>query len=257
MTDVLDARHVSMLTHELDHYWEMYCSHISSSHPVPQLSQDQMELCVKHLLLILEENKKINLTRISEPHDAVILHILDSLALLPFVQQAPAGLLIDVGTGAGFPGLTLAIASGRKTVLMDSVGKKVKAVQSCINELGLPEVVAVQDRAESYASSHRGESSVVVARAVAPLSVLIEYASPLLSQDGLLVVTKGFPSNEELSEARRACPLAGLSFSERYNFSLPGGKGDRSIFIFQKTSQEKIALPRQIGMAKKHPLGSK
>lgn len=257
MTEVLDPHRVALLSQEVELYWDMYCSHLSESYEKPILSDDQIKLCVEHLLFVLEENKVINLTRIIEPHDAVILHILDSLTLLPFVNQAPAGLLLDVGTGAGFPGLTLAIACGRKSVLMDSVGKKVKAVQSCIDELGVSNASAIQDRVESYALEHFGEFAVVVARAVAPLAVLIEYASPLLMHNGLLVVTKGTPDADELLDSQRATSIAGFAFVGRYNFDLPGGKGERSIFVYKKSTRAKVSLPRQVGMAKKHPLGSR
>lgn len=256
MTEVLDHHRVALLSQEVEQYWNWYCSHLPESYETPILSDAQIRLCVEHLLFMLEENKKINLTRITEPHDAVILHILDSLALLPFVNQAPDGSLLDIGTGAGFPGLTLAIASGRKSVLMDSVGKKVKAVQSCIDHLGVSCASAIQDRVESYALNHRGEFAAVVARAVAPLAVLLEYASPLLAHNGLLVVTKGIPDVDELRDAHHAASIAGFISAERYNFNLPGGKGERAIFVYKKSSHAKVSLPRQVGIAKKHPLGS-
>lgn len=243
------------LIDELDDYWKTFANSLPEGLEAPQIGREQLELCVLHLLAVLEVNQHINLTRIVDPHESVILHLLDSMMLLPFVNQAPAGTLLDMGTGAGFPGLTLAICSGRSTALMDSVGKKVNAVGQVARSLGLVNVSAVHDRVESYAVNHRGSCSVVVARAVAPLAVLLEYASPLLRHDGLLVVTKGVPSDEELASAQVVASQTGFDCGTRYDFSLPEDKGSRSIFVYRKVAKPKVKLPRAVGMAKKHPLG--
>ncbi len=244
----------SKLVDELADYWNDFSKELPEGLEVPQVTRNQLGLCVRHLLAVLEVNQHINLTRIVDSHDSVCLHLLDSLMLLPFVYQAPTGVLLDMGTGAGFPGLTLAICSRRSSVLMDSVGKKINAVGQIIQELGLENVSAVHDRVESYAVNHRGSCSVVVARAVAPLSVLLEYASPLLRRDGLLIVTKGVPSSEELTSAQSVASQTGFNNGVRYDFSLPEDKGSRAIFVYQKVAKPHVKLPRAIGMAKKHPL---
>lgn len=246
---------IDEMIRELNEYWIAYLSQLPSDIEHPQIGRDELELCVRHFSLVLQANERVNLTRIVDPHEAVILHLLDSLILLPFVEQAPSGALLDIGTGAGFPGLTLAIASRRRTVLMDSVGKKVAAVQSFIDALSIPKVSAVHDRAESYAVDRRGAFSVVVARAVAPLPVLIEYASPFLHHGGLLVVTKGTPSNEERISGAAAAAVTGFSTPFRYDVALPCDMGNRSIFVYEKSSKPSLKLPRPVGLAKKHPLG--
>lgn len=243
------------LVSELKGYWFDIVATLPEDMSVPELSDEQFELMVSHLLYILEANERVNLTRIIEPHDAVILHLLDSLLLLPFIQEAPHGTLFDIGTGAGFPGLTLAIATRRNAVLLDSIGKKVAVVSSCIEQLRLQGVQVVQDRAESFALTHRSSCALVVARAVAPLSVLLEYASPLLQKNGLLVVTKGVPQEEELAAAKMASNLCGFDLVGDVSCELPQRKGSRSIFIYKKTRKPSVKLPRPVGTARKHPFG--
>lgn len=255
MPNVLDDELLPSLISELEQYWDQFCEELPNQTGKPQLSREQFSLCVAHLQLVLEANAHINLTRITEPHDAVILHLLDSLMLLPFISSAPSGALLDIGTGAGFPGLTLAIASGRPSTLLDSVGKKVSAVQSFISMLGVSNASALQERVEAFAVHHLHSYAVVVARAVAPLSVLLEYASPLLVDGGMLVVTKGIPKDDELSAASYAARLCGFSQAVRSDFSLPNEKGKRALFTYTKVKEAQIGLPRGVGVAKNHPLG--
>ena len=153
-------------------------------------TEGQRTLLLDHLDLVLEKNKVMNLTRITSPEDALVLHILDSLLLEEEVAKTD-GPVLDIGTGAGYPGIPLAVMEDRPFVLMDSVGKKARAVAEFADAMGLGAVGTTRERAESYAVDHRGEFGAVVARAVAPLGVLVEYAQPLLSKGGRLVVSKG------------------------------------------------------------------
>lgn len=244
----------SMLVAELGQYWDRYASSLQDGQLTSKVTPDELELCVGHLEYVLKANESINLTRIIDPHEAAILHIYDSLVLLPYVDSAPKGKLLDIGTGAGFPGLPLAITSNRPSVLMDSVGKKVKVVEACASQLGLERVETVHERVESYALSHRGEFSVVVARAVAHLSTLVEYASPLLKKNGLLIVSKGVPAADEVSDGTYAAQVCGFDAPMRYDLSLPGKRGARAIFVFKKSHKPSMKLPRAVGMAKKHPI---
>ena len=124
--------------------------------------------------------------------DAVRLHIVDSLMVLPEIGDAPDGMMIDLGSGAGFPGVPLALACGRSTLLLDSVGKKARAVRSFLVELGLDGKVDVYPRrAEEMELDPSNRAAVVVARAVSSLPSLVELASPLLRQGGWLVAMKG------------------------------------------------------------------
>ncbi len=219
-----------------------------------ELSPQQAELSLKHLDFVLETNKKFNLTRITSLDDAVILHILDSLFFSPYVAQAPLGPVLDMGTGAGFPGIPLAITSERSFTLVDSVRKKVDAVKSFVAHLYLSNVSCIHARLEDLAVQQNSHYACVVARAVASLPVLIEYASPFLYKGGLLVLSKGVPSDDESSSGMKAADICGLTFVERSDFDLPDGLGHRSFFIYRKTGSPSVSLPRQAGAAKKHPL---
>lgn len=219
-------------------------------------TEGQRELMLHHLELVQQKNRVINLTRITDPSSAVILHLVDSLLLLPAVCEAPAGCLLDMGTGAGFPGMPLCIVSGRQGLLVDSVGKKVAAVQEFIGELGLEqEVQASKVRIEELAQSRRGEFPVVVARAVARMATLVEYATPLLQKQGRLVITKGRLSEDEYEAGRRAARLCGMKVVSRETCELPLGLGHREIVTVERVSKSRVRLPRKVGMAQHQPLG--
>jgi 16S rRNA (guanine527-N7)-methyltransferase len=218
------------------------------------LSSDQEELMVRHLMLVIDKNKKLNLTRITSPEEAIYLHILDSLLLLPYLMK-DTGLFLDLGTGAGFPGIPLTIASGWNSVLLDSVGKKASAVNEFLQELGLSgKSSTIACRVEEYASSHKGEFDAVVVRAVAALPTLVEYASPLLEKGGRLVVTKGRPTEDEMSSGDKASSLCGMRRIACEEFDIPNQLGHRTLLVFEKTSNGRIVLPRHVGMAKSKPL---
>ena len=219
-----------------------------------KVSDENLRVCIQHLDLVPEANKSINLTRILNIEDAAVLHILDSLVLLFYISKAPEGALLDMGTGAGFPGVPLTIASGRKAVYIDSVGKKVDAVNSFVKELGLKHAHAVHVRLEEYARTHKKQFAVVTARALAPLPVLVEYASPFLKDGGLFVVTKGNPSDKELQSGLAAAKICGFTTLMTDDLDLPNGLGHREFIILKKTRQASVSLPRANGMAKKNPL---
>lgn len=218
------------------------------------VTEDDLRACIQHLDLVLETNKTTNLTRILNVDDAVVLHILDSLVLLPYINKAPEGALLDMGTGAGFPGIPLTVASGRKATYIDSVGKKVDAVNSFVKELGLKHAHAVHDRLEEYARSHKKQFAVVTARALAPLPVLVEYASPFLKDGGLFVITKGNPSEDELNAGMAVAKICGFTTLMTDGLNLPNELGHREFIILKKSRPASVSLPRANGMAKKNPL---
>ena len=219
-----------------------------------KVSEDELRTCIQHLDLVLETNKTTNLTRILNVEDAAVLHILDSLVLLPYINKAPDGALLDMGTGAGFPGIPLTIVTRRKATYIDSVGKKVDAVNSFIKALRLKHAHAVHDRLEEYARSHKKQYSVVTARALAPLPVLVEYAAPFLKDGGLFVITKGNPSDEELDAGMSVSKICGFTTLLTDAIDLPDGLGHREFIVLKKTHPASVSLPRANGMAKKNPL---
>ena len=228
---------------------EQYCQEYKLD-----VTYDQLALCLRHLDLVIEANQTMNLTRILDLDDAMVLHILDSLVLLPYIDKAPEGALLDMGTGAGFPGIPLTIASGRHASYIDSVGKKVNAVNSFIEALGIKHAHAVHDRLEEYARSHKKEFAVVTARALAPLPTLIEYAAPFVKDKGLFVITKGNPSEDEIHSGESVAKICGFTCIVDDSIELPNELGHREFIVLRKAYNATVSLPRANGMAKKNPL---
>lgn len=218
------------------------------------LSIEQRELLDLHLRYVIEENKTTNLTRITDWETAKILHVEDSLVGVPFIEKAPQGDYLDMGTGAGFPGIPIAITTERKTLLADSVGKKVAALNRMITKLSLEEIVSTfQGRIEDLAKDQPEYFSVITARALSSLSSLLELASPLLIMNGHLICYKSQDIDDELMHAKTVCNKFGMKFKEVQNFTLSDGATHRSIVIFEKISKPSISLPRRVGMAQKKP----
>ena len=224
------------------------------------LSEEQCRLMLQHLDLLVETNQRMNLTRITEPHDALVRHVLDSLLLVPSIKSLgiPEGSrMLDIGTGGGFPGVPLVIACGCEGMLIDSVGKKSKAVNEFLHTLGLNDSVEAKAiRAEELALQQRESFDMVVARAVAQLGALIEYAAPLLKKNGYLVVSKANITDEELSAGIETGQIVGLDNVSRETYELPNNTGHREILSFKKVRKSKVKLPRQSGFAVHKPLVS-
>ena len=217
-------------------------------------SIEQRKLLDLHLQWVIKENEKTNLTRISDWNSAQILHVEDSLVGVPEVTSAPEGVYLDMGTGGGFPGFPIAITTGRKTVLADSVGKKTKALDRIIANLGLQDQVTTYNgRIEELAQTQPKSFSVISARALSSLSSLLELASPLLIQDGLLVCYKSQEVADELSHAKDIAQKLGMGFVSDRSVLLSDQKTRRSIIVFKKIKDPEVPLPRRVGMAQKKP----
>lgn len=221
------------------------------------LTADQLELMEKHLEMVLEKNLELNLTRICDWDEALYLHIVDSLTLLDAFEAAPNGAFLDIGTGAGYPGVPLAIATGRKATLVDSSKKKAQAVKDFVEELGIDKRVRVEsERVEVLGRAERGRYAVVCARAVAQTGTIVEYAAPLLMKGGRLVVAKARPTDEELEVAKRVADMCGLRFVSRETLELAGERGHREIIVYERYANPRIKLPRKVGQAQHNPLGA-
>lgn len=203
---------------------------------------------------VLALNERLNLTRIHESRSAVRLHLLDSLTALPEVASGRPGRLLDLGTGGGFPGVPLALASQRDAVVLDSSSKKIRAVGLALEAAGITGVEPVASRAEEYASAHASEFGVVVARAVAPLASLAELAAPLLAMGGIAVFLKGQPQDAELAAGEVAAGKLGLTQRGARQLLLPGVLEGRVIITYEKTGEPMVMLPRRTGLAQKRPL---
>jgi 16S rRNA (guanine527-N7)-methyltransferase len=216
----------------------------------------EISMLARHVELVLDANQRVNLTRIIDPASAARLHTADSLSVLDDVGKAPKGALLDLGSGAGFPGIPLAICTTRDVVLLDSVSKKVRELDLMVSALGLEDrVAATAGRAEALARSRPGTFSVIVARAVSELPALLELASPLLASDGRLVCMKGSPSREEVGRADAVAPLLGMRVEYQRAFDLPQEAGHRTVLCYRKVAAPRVALPRREGLAQHSPLG--
>lgn len=217
------------------------------------VSDEVLAACGKHVDLLIEANERVNLTRIDDTESAKLLHIEDSLAGLPIVNEAPEGMYADLGTGGGFPGIPLAIATGRDTLLVDSVAKKVKELQGFADELGLDNVSTYAGRIEELAIERPGEFSLLTARALTALPSLIELASPLLKEGGWLVCYKSRSIEDEMEQALGIQEKVAMYLIKEDHVLLSDGETPRTFLVFQKKGEPTVKLPRRPGMAQKRP----
>lgn len=211
---------------------------------------------IDYLLEILAVNERINLTNITEPEAALRLHIVDSLTALPELAGSPVGPALDIGSGGGFPGVPLAIASGRPFTLLDSVAKKGCAVRDVLENLSpyALDIEVLSARAEQQAIPDRGQFSAVVARAVAPLPSLVELASPFLQPGGLLIALKGRPDSSERGSGAAVARMVGMAEQSWRELSLPRGGERRTVVAYIKERRSTVDLPRRAGLAQHSPL---
>lgn len=218
-------------------------------------SSSQLEDLVAYTQAILGENQRINVTAIRELDDALRLHVVDSALGLRAIANAPEGAVLDLGTGGGFPGVVIGILSAREVLLLDSVRKKTEAIHRALGVLEPERRLSVRwARSEALAMEAPASFSVVTARAVAELPVLVELAAPLLTNRGRLVAFKGVPGTEELERADRVAKVVGLRRLETTEFELPEGGERRTILVFGRIGASSIGLPRNPGLAAKSPL---
>ena len=222
---------------------------------IDSLSDNQKVLIKKHLECVIEANKVTNLTRIDSMDSGMLLHIEDSLAALEEADKAPAGKYIDLGSGGGFPGFPLAIATGRKTTLIDARQRKVELLNDFAEQLSLSDqVIAVHARIEEFSRTHKNHYSLVTARALSKLSILLELASPLLKQGGRLICYKARMEESELEHAKKISKQVGFSLVSLDEYLLSDGETFRTLVVFEKIGPSKIKLPRRDGFAQNKPL---
>ena len=217
-----------------------------------ELSAEAAARMLEHLGLLSIANEKFNLTAIPR-EEWLWSHVLDSLSCAPEVNDSIAGTLADLGSGGGFPGIPLAIATAREVVLVESVKKKAMFLAEVLSEMRIVGRVAPV-RAEELALQEPGSFAVVTARAVSALPSLVELAAPLLKPGGRLVCLKGDPRAEELESGVRAADICGLAAVSARRVEVPFTKATRTIVVYERVGLPRVRLPRRPGSAQKQPL---
>ncbi len=205
--------------------------------------------------MLVEYNDKVNLTAITKPDEIVIKHFTDSLCLLKFVELTPDKRLIDVGTGAGFPGAALLCARPDSDITMiDSVNKKLDFIRFLVKELGLSaDIVTVRAEDAAKKPEYREKFDIVTSRAVASLNVLSEYSVPLLKVGGIFAPLKAVLSQEEDMRGSGAIANLGCKVLSKNKYIIPDGS-EREIIIAQKISHTSAKYPRAYAQISKKPL---
>ena len=204
---------------------------------------------------LLEKNQVMNLTAITEADDVARLHMLDSAALLT-LESFSGKSVVDVGTGAGFPGLPLRVLEPSiRLTLLDSLNKRIQFLETVCRELDLPDVACVHARAEEFARQHREQFDIAASRAVAQLNVLCELALPLVKVGGQFLAMKSVDTDDEIQRARSAIAQLGGKIGKIWDYTIPGTDVRHRMVIIRKERPTPAAYPRPFARIKKAPLG--
>ncbi len=217
-------------------------------------SEEDSEKLYKYMNLILEWNEKINVTAIKEEKEFIVKHFVDSLMLNFFLKEANS--ILDIGTGAGFPGIPLKICHPEiEFTLIDSVNKKVRVLQDVIDKLNLKKIEALHIRAEELAKDlkYRESFDVVTTRAVSNLATIAEYMVPFLKVGGMAICMKGPNIEQELKEAEKAIKLLGGRIEEITKFHI-SNEFERNIILIRKVEKTDKKYPRGQGKPAKEPI---
>ena len=203
---------------------------------------------------LLETNKVMNLTAITEPEDVARLHLLDCAALLN-ITDFRGKRVVDVGTGAGFPGMPLRILEPYfDLTLLDSLGKRIAFLQRVCDEMGLQRVTCIHARAEEFAAKHREQYDIATSRAVAALNVLCELTLPLVKVGGRFLAMKAVDSDDEIRTAKSAVAQLGGKVEDISDYTIPGTDITHRVVVIGKVKPTPDAFPRAFAKIKKAPL---
>ena len=220
-----------------------------------ELDKNQIEKFYKYMDLLIEWNEKINLTAITNRKDIIVKHFIDSLTIQRYLSDAVN--IIDVGTGAGFPGIPIKIVNPNlKVVLVDSLNKRINFLQEVIKKLNLDNIEVIHARAEDLGQNkkYREAFDIVTSRAVANMSVLSEYLLPLARVNGKCICMKGSDIEEELENSKYAINLLGGKIEQVDKFELSNERIGRNIVIVEKLKNTPNSYPRKAGTPAKKPL---
>ena len=221
-----------------------------------ELTEDQLEKFKKYADFLLEYNKTTNLTAIRDIEGVYLKHFYDSLLVFNnnIIDYSKINNLIDVGTGAGFPGLVIKILfPNLKVTLVDSLNKRIEFLKTVIKELNLNNIEAIHARAEEYAQTNREKYDIVTSRAVAPLNILLEYNIPLLKENKYFIAYKGNIS-QEIIDSEHALKELNAKVEKIEEFLLPIEESNRTIILIKKEKKTNKKYPRKNAEIKKKPL---
>ena len=223
----------------------------------PAVGKQEVQQFLRYREELIEWNGRFNLTAISDPVDILFKHFLDSVSLL-MAYDRPQARVLDIGAGAGFPGVPLKIVRPRwQVVLLEATGKKVAFLRHVMETLGLSDVEAVQGRAEELAhwQEYRASFDLVTARAVASLPVLLEYAAPYCRVGGRIILPKKGDIAEELAQGKRAARQLGAVLRADQVVTLPGLEDGRRLLVWEQVKKCPERFPRSGSVMTKGPLG--
>jgi len=220
-----------------------------------ELTNNQLENFYTYMNLLIEWNEKINLTAIIEPNDIILKHFVDSIIANKYINDEKQ--ILDIGSGAGFPGIPLKIINESKNfILLDSLNKRINFLNIVKEQLNLENLECIHSRIEDFAKNNinREKFDIVTSRAVARLNVLVEYMLPFVKIGGSCICMKGIEIEEELQEANKAIKVLGGEIQKVDKFYLPNSDIGRSIVIIRKIKPTSTQYPRKAGVPSKNPI---
>ena len=218
------------------------------------LPQDGIPALKRFGEMLVEKNKVMNLTAITEPADVATLHFLDSVAMLKEIDLS-GKTVVDVGTGAGFPGMPLRIVCPTiRMTLLDSLNKRIDFLKEVCDELGYTDVDCVHGRAEEFAAKHRESFDFATSRAVANFQLLTELCLPLIKVGGTFIAMKSVESDEELKAAEKAISILGGQVERTVDYQIPGTDVTHRLVFIKKIKETPKKYPRAFAKIKKNPL---
>lgn len=222
------------------------------------LTEHQIQQFLKFYELLVEWNKVMNLTGITDYEEVISKHFLDSLLMVKAYDMNEADSIIDIGTGAGFPGIPLKIVfPEKKFVLLDSLGKRIKFLDKVVDNLGLQQIELIHGRAEDYAKKeeYREQFDLAVSRAVANLASLCEYCIPFVKLGGVFIPYKSGSIQDELKQSEKAVSALGGKRRDCKELILPATDITRTFILIDKKKHTSKKYPRKAGLPTKEPLG--
>lgn len=220
-----------------------------------KFTEEQLQKFYEYMNMLIEWNKKINLTAIIEPKEIILKHFIDSLTILKYVNDNEK--MLDVGTGAGFPGIPIKIMNENiEITLLDSLNKRINFLNEAINKLELKNISAIHSRIEDYGKNnkYREKYDIVTSRAVANLATLSEYMLPMLKIKGKSICMKGSDIKEEVKNSKRAIDILGGEIVNIEELVLPKSDNRRNLIIIEKKKNTPLKYPRKAGIPSKEPL---